>query len=176
MKKELSNKDIREMRNEQGFEYWQIAALLFTTTAVVKKVYYGHYKKLIVKNCSECGQHFYGTPYSKITICTRSTCKQKLYDKKQEKIPTRTSDLRKMGKIREYSSTSLLLIADDLMHDRSIHWIAQMYDRDEADLEAYIEKVKADGTLEKMQKYLKRMRADNGLPRRGKDSYYDTSN
>lgn len=166
MKKELSNKDIREMRNEQGFEYWQIAALLFTTTAVVKKVYYGHYKKLIVKNCSECGQHFYGTPYSKITICTRSTCKQKLYDKKQEKIPTRTSDMRKMGKIREYSSTSLLLIADDLMKGRSIQWMAQMYDRDEADLEAYIEKVKADGTLEKMQKYLKRMRADNGLPRR----------
>lgn len=168
MKKELSNKDIREMRNEQGFEYWQIAALLFTTTAVVKKVYYGHYKKLIVKNCSECGQHFYGTPYSKITICTRSTCKQKLYDKKQEKIPTRTSDMRKMGKIREYSSTSLLLIADDLMHDRSIHWIAQMYDRDEADLEAYIEKVKADGTLEKMQKCLKRMRDDKVPPGRGK--------
>lgn len=167
MKKELSNKDIREMRNEQGFEYWQIAALLFTTTAVVKKVYYGHYKKLIVKNCSECGQHFYGTPYSKITICTRSTCKQKLYDKKQEKIPTRTSDMRKMGKIREYSSTSLLLIADDLMHDRSIHWIAQMYDRDEADLEAYIEKVKADGTLEKMQKFLKRMRDDKLPPGRG---------
>ena len=168
MIKELSNKDIREMRNEQGFEYWQIAALLFTTTAVVKKVYYGHYKKLIVKNCSECGQHFYGTPYSKITICTRSTCKQKLYDKKQEKIPTRTSDMRKMGKIREYSSTSLLLIADDLMHDRSIHWIAQMYDRDEADLEAYIEKVKADGTLEKMQKCLKRMRDDKVPPGRGK--------
>ena len=167
MKKELSNKDIREMRNEQGFEYWQIAALLFTTTAVVKKVYYGHYKKLIVKNCSECGQHFYGTPYSKITICTRSTCKQKLYDKKQEKIPTRTSDMREMGKIREHSSTSLLLIADDLMHNRSIHWIAQMYDRDEADLEAYIEKVKADGTLEKMQKSLKRMRDDKVPPGRG---------
>jgi len=166
MKDTYTAEDLREWVGELGLTIPQVAALLYTTENIAKKLYYRYYQKLIKKTCSQCGQYFYGTPRSRITICTRSKCKPILFERQDKLTPNRIAK-RKASKIREYTDTSLMLIATDLAEGRSLEWIAKMYNRDMEDLKAYVEQIKADGRLVAMQKHVKRMRADRELPRKG---------
>lgn len=164
----LYPEDIKILYNEYGLSYEQIAALLFTIKKSVEHLCYGQYKQLTKKICKNCGQHFYASPYSRVYYCTRSSCKT-FHEMNQKTNQARKKKSKKSEEtmIREYCSTSLMLIADDIMKGRSIQWMAKLYDRDIDDLTKYIEKVTADGSLAKMQKQLTRMRNDTELVRRG---------
>lgn len=56
------------------------------------------------------------------------------------------------GKIRPYTTTSDMMILDDIAKDRSITWMAELYDRDVDDLINHIEKILSDGTADKIKR------------------------
>lgn len=155
----LYPEDIKILYNEFGLGYEQIAIQLFTIKKSVEHLAYGQYKKLVKKPCKNCNQHFFASPYSRTNYCSRTPCKPLLEkDSKNKRAGKRKSSKKDEGRIREYCSTSLMLIAGDILKGYSVTWMAKEYDRDLDDLTKYIEKVTADGSLAKMQKQLTRMR------------------
>ena len=60
-----------------------------------------------------------------------------------------------------------MMIADDILKGYSVTWMAKEYDRDIDDLTKYIDKVTADGSLERMQKKITWLRSNNEKDRRG---------
>ena len=164
----LYPEDIKILYNEYVLSYEQIAALIFTIKKSVEHLAYGQYKKLVRKSCKNCSQHFFASPYSRTLYCTRSSCKT-LQEMNQKTNQARKKKSKKSEEtmIREYCSTSLMLIADDILEGRTVTWMAKEYDRDIDDLTKYIDRVTADGSLAKMQRQLNRMRSDTELARRG---------
>lgn len=164
----LYPEDIKILYNEYGLSYEQIAVLLFTTKKIVEHLAYRQYKKLVKKPCKNCNQHFFTSPYSRTDYCSRTPCEPLLYkDSKNKRAGKSRSSKKDEGRIREYSSDSLYLIAGDIMGGCSLQWMAKEYDRDIDDLTKYIDRVTADGSLAKMQRQLNRMRSDTELARRG---------
>lgn len=106
----------------------------------------------MIKTCPECGREFTPKRSSRI-YCYDEQCytiRHRRYNstnnaKKREKE-------RLYGKIRPYTETSNLLLADDIRKGWSIKQMAKLYDRDEHDLKRHIEKIIADGTVEKIRR------------------------
>ena len=104
----------------------------------------------MTKTCPECGREFTPIRSSRI-YCYDEQCykiRHRRYNstanaKKREKE-------RVYGKIRPYTETSNLLLADDIQKGLTIKQMAKLYDRDEQDLKRHIEKIIADGTVEKI--------------------------
>ena len=104
----------------------------------------------MTKTCPECGREFTPIRSSRI-YCYDEQCytiRHRRYNstnnaKKREKE-------RPYGKIRPYTETSNLLLADDIQKGLTIKQMAKIYDRDEQDLKRHIEKIIADGTVEKI--------------------------
>ncbi|NLP33507.1 MAG: hypothetical protein GX918_04985 [Clostridiales bacterium] len=133
---------------QQGKSNTEIARILCITRKQVEYALETKDYRPKTKICEECGEEFI-PKRSKRKICYKEECYIKRhrrqvreYQQRQAKSP--------YGRIRPYTYTSNLLIADDIKKGRSIKWMARMYDRDPDDLKKHIDKIKNDGTLEKI--------------------------
>ena len=102
----------------------------------------------MIKTCPECGRKFTPIRSSRI-YCYDEQC-YKIRHRRQAREYQQRQAKSPYGRIRPYTYTSNLLIADDIKKGRSIKWMARMYDRDPDDLKKHIDKIKNDGTLEKI--------------------------
>lgn len=91
---------------------------------------------------------------AEIIGCSRTTVHKYLNHKKEE-----------TSKIRPYTETSNILIIQDLERGWSIQQIADMYDRDPADLKRHISKLLQDGTAGRIKRMLTAYRRHNTLAR-----------
>lgn len=91
---------------------------------------------------------------AEIIGCSRTTVHRYLNHKKEE-----------TSKIRPYTETSNILIIQDLERGWSIQQIADMYDRDPADLRRHINKILQDGTAGRLKRMLTSYRQNNVLAR-----------
>jgi len=82
--------------------------------------------------------------------CSRTTVHKYLNHKIEE-----------ASKIRPYTETSNILIIQDLEKGWSIQQIAEMYDRDPADLRRHINKILQDGTAGRLKRMLTSYRRNN---------------
>lgn len=104
----------------------------------------------MTKICPECGEEF--TPKSKDRqICYKAECyveRNKRYSQKNRKKYIRKPE--DSGKVRPYSFTSNMLLAEDIQKGMTLKQMAKLYDRDIHDLKRHIEKITSDGTIEKI--------------------------
>jgi hypothetical protein len=94
-------------------------------------------------NCKICGREFTKRAKNQ-KICGDPECKKKRH--RLYRYGTTG------GKIRPYTTTSDMMILDDIAKDRSITWMAELYDRDVDDLINHIEKILSDGTADKIKR------------------------
>jgi hypothetical protein len=104
----------------------------------------------MTKTCPECGREFTPKRSSRI-YCYDEQCYTIRHRRYNSTANTKNREKeRPYGKIRPYTETSNLLLADDICKGWSIKRMAKLYDRDEHDLKQHIEKIIADGTVEKI--------------------------
>ena len=120
-------------------------------------------KPKLTKVCPECGETFVAEFRRKAT-CYKPEChashirNQRLRDaaaKRERKL-----NQAKPGKIREYTDDTVILIIRCEAMGMTVESIADMLDRDVADLARFIKQSKVDGTFDRVKQKLEDAKAE----------------
>ena len=104
----------------------------------------------MTKTCPDCGAEFTPKRISRV-YCYDEQCYIERH--RRQNSVTNAKSRRKAkpeGKVRPYTFTSNLMLADDIQKGLTIKQMAKLYDRDIHDLKKHVEKITSDGTAEKI--------------------------
>lgn len=147
---------------ESGMTHRVIAEKMGCSTNTIHRILKGDYTPNTVKKCIICGKEFLKIGGRRQVLCGDAKCS---YERRKQ-INAKWNGKRRETKnydtsvrlVREYTDTANMMIVVDLEKGYSLEYIAKAYSRDKNDLQKHIEKIKADGTIEKIKKNLERYR------------------
>lgn len=159
-------KEIEKML-ESGMTKKAIAEKFGCSDATIGRISRGEFEPIKKIICPFCEGEYFPKQNRLQATCGSEACLKQRENNYRKAL--RSKKHKKMrgecrpNPIREYTDTSNMMIVVDLEKGYSLEYIAKAYDRDKNDLEKHIEKIKADGTVEKIKKKLEKYRENQRM-------------